>query len=78
MQNAIGEKVGNTIHNAATFITGIIIAFIRGWSLTLVRSILFLPPFRTKAQPNLHFLFGCRSCLRWCQRWPSSAFALPR
>ena len=36
VQNAIGEKVGNTLHNAATFVTGIIIAFVRGYLLTFV------------------------------------------
>ena len=35
-QMAIGDKVGNTIHHVVTFIAGIIVAFIKGWKLTLV------------------------------------------
>ncbi|KAK9861269.1 hypothetical protein WJX84_002505 [Apatococcus fuscideae] len=36
IQQAIGEKVGVTIHFMATFIAGYAIAFARGWDLTLV------------------------------------------
>lgn len=36
VQAAIGEKVGNLIHNLGTFVAGIIVAFTKGWSMTLV------------------------------------------
>ncbi|KNA15757.1 hypothetical protein SOVF_095280 [Spinacia oleracea] len=36
IQDAIGEKVGKFVQMIATFITGFVIAFIKGWLLTLV------------------------------------------
>ncbi|XP_021738589.1 ABC transporter B family member 11-like [Chenopodium quinoa] len=36
IQDAIGEKVGKFLQMISTFITGFIIAFIKGWLLTLV------------------------------------------
>ena len=36
MQQAIGEKVGNLIHNVGTFLAGMAVAFSKGWSMTLV------------------------------------------
>ena len=36
VQQAIGEKVGNLLHNVGTFVAGMAVAFSRGWSMTLV------------------------------------------
>ncbi|PIA30044.1 hypothetical protein AQUCO_05700033v1 [Aquilegia coerulea] len=36
IQDAIGEKVGKTIQLVSTFLGGLVIAFLRGWLLTLV------------------------------------------
>ncbi|KAL6193547.1 hypothetical protein ACLB2K_034631 [Fragaria x ananassa] len=36
IQEAMGEKVGTFIQLVATFIAGFVIAFIKGWHLTLV------------------------------------------
>ncbi|KAJ3190714.1 Multidrug resistance protein 1 [Irineochytrium annulatum] len=36
LQDGFGEKVGLTIQNVCTFLTGFIIAFIKGWRLALV------------------------------------------
>eukprot|EP01025_Chloroclados_australasicus_P040707 TRINITY_DN4266_c0_g1_i1.p1 TRINITY_DN4266_c0_g1~~TRINITY_DN4266_c0_g1_i1.p1 ORF type:complete len:1011 (+),score=131.92 TRINITY_DN4266_c0_g1_i1:85-3033(+) len=36
IQQAVSEKVGNTVHHLATFIGGMAVAFWRGWQLTLV------------------------------------------
>ena len=36
MQQGIGDKVAMVIFNLSTAVVGIIIAFVRGWDLTLV------------------------------------------
>ncbi|KAJ9181726.1 hypothetical protein P3X46_005790 [Hevea brasiliensis] len=43
IQNAMGEKVGNSIQLLASFLGGFVIAFIKGWLLTLVMLSL-IPP----------------------------------
>eukprot|EP01132_Coremiostelium_polycephalum_P006617 gene6617-8188_t len=35
-QDAIGEKIGNFVHNISTFIAGFVVGLIYGWQLTLV------------------------------------------
>lgn len=36
IQGAVGDKMGAALQNASTFITGLLIGFIKGWQLTLV------------------------------------------
>lgn len=36
VQTALSDKLGNAIHHGATFVTGMAVAFARGWSMTLL------------------------------------------
>lgn len=36
IQGAVGEKMGGALQNFSTFISGLLVGFVRGWKLTLV------------------------------------------
>ena len=57
VQQAMGEKVGNLLHNVGTFVAGMAVAFSRGWSMTLV--LLAVVPIMA----ILGLLFATVSCL---------------
>lgn len=56
VQAAIGEKAGTFIQEITTFLVGLVIAFIRGWKLTLVM-LSIIPPLVLSAA-TLHWLLS--------------------
>ncbi|KAJ8748666.1 hypothetical protein K2173_008111 [Erythroxylum novogranatense] len=70
IQDAIGEKVGKFLQLIATFLSGFIIAFLKGWSLTLV--MLSSIPFLVLAGATMSILIS-RTAIRGQKAYAEAA-----